>query len=77
MTLVRYPNSYAEGERAAEKALTELDHLLEGPVPPQEMAAFSLSQFNLTAECWFRQPASLKKSSDDAASTVSCSSATK
>lgn len=40
LTLVPYPNSYAEGEQAAEKALAELDRLLEGPVPPQEVAAF-------------------------------------
>ncbi|MET4072252.1 4-aminobutyrate aminotransferase [Bradyrhizobium sp. S3.2.6] len=40
LTLVPYPNSYAEGEQAAEKALAELDRLLAGPVPPQEVAAF-------------------------------------
>lgn len=40
LTLVPYPNSYAQGEQAAEKALAELDHLLHGPVPPQEVAAF-------------------------------------
>lgn len=40
LTLVPYPNSYTEGEQAAEKALAELDRLLGGPVPPQEVAAF-------------------------------------
>ncbi|UPJ47839.1 aspartate aminotransferase family protein [Bradyrhizobium sp. 200] len=40
LTLVPYPNSYAEGDQAAEKALAELDRLLEGPVPPREVAAF-------------------------------------
>ncbi|MGY2811945.1 aspartate aminotransferase family protein [Bradyrhizobium sp. USDA 4506] len=40
LTLVPYPNSYADGEEAAEKALAELDRLFEGAVPPQEVAAF-------------------------------------
>lgn len=40
LTLVPYPNSYADGEQAAEKALAELDRLLAGPVPPEEVAAF-------------------------------------
>lgn len=40
LTLVPYPNIYAEGEKTAEMALAELDLLLAGPVPPDEVAAF-------------------------------------
>lgn len=40
LTLVPYPNLYAEGEQAAEKTLAELDRVLAGPVPPEEVAAF-------------------------------------
>jgi 4-aminobutyrate aminotransferase len=40
LTLVPYPNSYADGDDAAQKTLAELDRLFAGPVPPQEVAAF-------------------------------------
>ncbi|PZO81357.1 MAG: aspartate aminotransferase family protein [Mesorhizobium amorphae] len=40
LMLVPYPNTYADGEKAGEAALAEIDRLFAGPVPPEEVAAF-------------------------------------
>lgn len=40
LTLTPYPDTYRDGELATERALSALDELLRGPVPPDEVAAF-------------------------------------
>lgn len=40
LTLIPYPNTYADGPQAAQRTLDELDKLFAGPVPPREVAAF-------------------------------------
>lgn len=40
LTLLPYPNVYADGDDAGQMVLDALDALLAGPVPPHEVAAF-------------------------------------
>jgi 4-aminobutyrate aminotransferase len=44
LTLIPYPNAYRDGgeKTAAESAIAELEKLLSGPVPPEEVAALFL-----------------------------------